>query len=51
MVSTLNLPREVLENIYYKNAIRIYPKLADSRYLTNTSLIALMNSSASILQK
>lgn len=25
----LNLPREVLENIYYKNAIKIYPGLAN----------------------
>lgn len=47
----LNLPREVLEKIYYKNAIRIYPKVADSRYLSNTSLSALMNSPASTLQK
>jgi len=27
----LNLPREVLEKIYYKNALRLYPKLADSK--------------------
>ena len=25
----LNLPREVLEKIYYKNAIRIYPKVGE----------------------
>ena len=29
----LNLPREVLEKIYYKNALRIYPKLAQSSFI------------------
>jgi hypothetical protein len=28
----LNLPREVLEKIYYKNALRIYPGLADKMH-------------------
>ena len=29
-VRGLNLPREVLEKIYYKNALKIYPRLKDS---------------------
>ena len=29
----LNLPREVLEKIYYKNALRLYPNLSDSKHL------------------
>ena len=29
----LNLPREVLEKIYYKNAMRLYPHLSESRHL------------------
>jgi len=28
-IKGLNLPKEVLEKIYYKNAVRIYPGLAD----------------------
>ena len=29
----LNLPREVLEKIYYKNALRIYPHVSESEHL------------------
>lgn len=29
----LNLPREVLEKIYYKNALRLYPKVSESKHL------------------
>lgn len=29
----LNLPREVLEKIYYKNALRLYPGLSESKHL------------------
>jgi predicted TIM-barrel fold metal-dependent hydrolase len=32
-IKGLNLPREVLEKIYYKNAIRLYPKLSESKLL------------------
>jgi len=32
-IQGLNLPREVLENIYYKNAMRIYPRVSESRHL------------------
>jgi predicted TIM-barrel fold metal-dependent hydrolase len=29
-IKGLNLPREVLEKIYYKNAVRIYPRISQS---------------------
>ena len=29
----LNLPREVLEKIYYKNALRLYPQMSESGHL------------------
>ena len=29
----LNLPREVLEKIYYKNALRLYPQMSASKHL------------------
>jgi len=29
----LNLPREVLEHIYYKNALRLYPGMSESKHL------------------
>lgn len=29
----LNLPREVLEKIYYKNALRLYPHMSESKHL------------------
>jgi len=32
-INGLNLPREVLEKIYYKNALRLYPHLSESKYL------------------
>ncbi len=28
-IKGLNLPREILEKIYYKNAVRIYPKVGE----------------------
>jgi len=32
-IKGLNLPREVLEKIYYKNALRIYPHMIESKHL------------------
>jgi len=32
-IKGLNLPREVLEKIYYKNALRLYPRVSESEYL------------------
>jgi len=32
-IKGLNLPREVLELIYYKNAVRLYPHLSESKHL------------------
>lgn len=32
-IQGLNLPREVLEKIYYKNALRLYPKVSESKHL------------------
>jgi predicted TIM-barrel fold metal-dependent hydrolase len=34
-IKGLNLPKEVLEKIYYKNAMRIYPKVACSMHALN----------------
>jgi len=33
LIRGLNLPREVLEKIYYKNALRLYPHLSESKHL------------------
>ena len=32
-IKGLNLPREVLELIYYKNALRLYPRVSESKHL------------------
>jgi hypothetical protein len=32
-IKGLNLPREVLELIYYKNALRYYPHVSESKHL------------------
>ncbi len=32
-IKGLNLPREVLEKIYYKNALRLYPRVSESEHL------------------